>query len=51
LQPPLRVELIIIVQETNPSHSFGLLRPRRERPGSCGAAEQRDELAPFHSIT
>src|SRR5262249_2926497 len=27
-----------------------LLRPRRKRP-RCRAAEQRDELAPFHSIT
>jgi len=27
-----------------------LLRARRERPSGC-AAEQRDELAPFHSIT
>jgi hypothetical protein len=28
-----------------------LLRARRERPRCCGAAEQRDELAPYHSIT
>src|SRR5262249_22624866 len=28
-----------------------LLRPRRERPRCCRAAEQRDELAPLHSIT
>src|SRR6266511_2744082 len=28
-----------------------LLRARRERPCNCRAAEQRDELAPFHSIT
>ena len=27
-----------------------LLRARRERP-RCRASEQRDELAPFHSIT
>jgi hypothetical protein len=27
-----------------------LLRPRRERPGSRSAAEQRDELTPFHLI-
>jgi hypothetical protein len=26
-----------------------LLRARRERPRRCGAAEQSDELAPFHS--
>jgi hypothetical protein len=28
-----------------------LLPPRRERPRSRHAAEQRDELAAFHSIT
>jgi hypothetical protein len=28
-----------------------LLRPRRERPRGCRAAEQRDEFAAFHSIT
>src|SRR5216684_6789780 len=28
-----------------------LLRARRERPGRCRAAEERDELAPIHSIT
>ena len=28
-----------------------LLRARRERPPHCRAAEQRDELAPLHSIT
>jgi hypothetical protein len=27
------------------------LRARRERPSSYRAAEQRDEIAPFHSIT
>jgi len=30
---------------------MGLLRARRERPRGCRAAEQRDELAPLHSIT
>jgi hypothetical protein len=29
----------------------GRLRARRERPRGCRAAEQRDELAPSHSIT
>src|SRR5262249_8332876 len=29
----------------------GLLRARRERPRRRGAAEQRDDLAPLHSIT
>jgi hypothetical protein len=28
-----------------------LLRARRERPRSRRTAEQRDEIAPFHSIT
>src|SRR5262249_30205466 len=28
-----------------------LLRARRERPRGCRAAEQRDDLAPLHSIT
>src|SRR6516225_8482317 len=32
-------------------HAIGLLRPRRERPRCYRAAEQRDELAPRHSIT
>src|SRR5262249_34674082 len=35
---------------SNHRHRTALLRPRRERP-RCRAAEQRDELAPFHSIT
>jgi hypothetical protein len=37
-----------ISQIANTEH--GLLRARRERPRG-GAAEQRDELPPFHSIT
>ena len=32
-------------------HPLALLRARRERPRSRRAAEQRDELAPLHSIT
>src|SRR5262245_12354089 len=32
------------------ARTFGL-RPRRERPRRCCAAEQRDELAALHSIT
>src|SRR5215472_17346484 len=31
-------------------HPLALLRARRERPRRC-AAEQRHELAPFHSMT
>ncbi len=34
----------------NPDAPYPLLRTRRQRPGGC-AAEKRDELAPFHSIT
>src|SRR5262249_44415963 len=29
----------------------GLLRARRERPRGCRPADERDELAPLHSIT
>jgi hypothetical protein len=32
-------------------HLLGLLRARHERPRRCRAGEQRDELAPLHSIT
>jgi hypothetical protein len=28
-----------------------LLRPRRQRPCRCRAADKRDEIAAFHSIT
>src|SRR5215468_10374983 len=38
------------VEESNHWHRR-LLRPGRERPSCRCAAEQRDELAPFHSIT
>ena len=31
-----------------PDHGHRLLRPRRERPRGCRAAEQRDELAPLY---
>src|SRR5262249_61059825 len=37
-------------QATDPAHPFGLLRPRRQRPRRR-TPEQRDERAPFHSIT
>src|SRR5262245_6679920 len=36
---------------TNCGNFSALLRARRERPRGCRAAEQRDEIAPFHSIT
>ena len=42
-------------QYTDPRYLARLLRARGERPKKrrhgCGAAEQRDELAPFHSTT
>ena len=34
------------MEHADPPHSIGLLRARRERPRSCRAAEERDELAP-----
>jgi hypothetical protein len=40
-----------IVEDANARDFRRLLRPRSERPRHCRAAEQRDELAPFHSIT
>jgi hypothetical protein len=40
----------LAVEESNHWHSR-LLRPRRERPRYCRAAEQRDDLAASHSIT
>jgi hypothetical protein len=45
----VQVALSISHQHTDPPHPFGLLRTRCERP-SRGAAEQRDELAPFQLI-
>src|SRR5262245_8985455 len=40
-------------EKTNPDLfvPLALLRPRRERPCDRSAAEQRDEIAPVHSIT
>src|SRR5262249_26388682 len=42
---------VIAVKPTNQPHAAVLLRPRRQRPRDSSAAEQRDELAPLHSIT
>jgi hypothetical protein len=34
------------------TESYATLRDaRRERPRGCRAAEQRDEVAPFHDVT
>src|SRR5262245_59264084 len=38
-------------QHADPAHPLRLLRVPGERPRSRRAAEQRDELATFHSIT
>src|SRR5207249_1170859 len=38
-------------QYADPPYSPGLLRARRERPGRSRAADERNELAAFHSIT
>src|SRR5262249_7165582 len=35
----------------DPAHAVRLLRPRRQRPRRCRAAEQGDELPSLHSIT
>src|SRR5262249_30413018 len=38
-------------QHADAPQALALLRPRRERPRCRRAAEQRDDLAPSHSIT
>ena len=38
-------------EHANAAHAARVLRARRERPRRRRAAEQRDELAPLHSIT
>src|SRR5215467_8915218 len=48
---PLGIVRGDIREHANAPRAFDLLRPRRERPRRCCAAEQRDELAPSHSIT
>ena len=45
------VALGIAHQHADPPHALGLLRARRERPRSCRAPEERDEVAASHSIT
>ena len=48
---PLRIAPGESHQHTYAPHPLALLRARRERPRGHGASEQRDELAPLHSIT
>src|SRR5262249_41569926 len=38
-------------EHADPPQTIRLLRVHRERPRGSGAAQQRDELAPSHSIT
>src|SRR5262249_24303220 len=38
-------------EDADPPHAIWLLRARRQRPRDHRAAEQRDKLAPPHSIT
>src|SRR5262249_42012374 len=47
----LRIAVGKSVQKGDPAHSSARLRGRRQRPRCRRAAEQRDELAPVHSIT
>src|SRR6516162_5938962 len=47
----LRITLGKAHQHADPSRPTGLLRVRRERPRRRRAADERDELAPPHSIT
>src|SRR5262245_19224392 len=48
----IKLNVIVMVRRKHRELTFNVrpLRPRRERPRS-GAAEQRDERAPLHSIT
>src|SRR5262249_43018421 len=47
----LRITLGVSHEHADAPHPLSLLRARRERPYRSRAAEQRDELAPSHSIT
>src|SRR6516225_4674854 len=40
-----------IIDDADPRQPIALLRVRRERPRDRRAADERDELAPLHSIT
>src|SRR5262245_7023186 len=51
MSPCFRVALEKAHQHTDPPHPLALLRAPRERPRRRRAAEERDELAAFHSIT
>src|SRR5262249_60389412 len=46
-----RIVFSQVRKHTDPPHPLRLLCPRRKRPRRRSATEQRDELAPLHSIT
>jgi hypothetical protein len=46
-----RVVRSAVHEDTNPPQTFRLLRARPERLDDRSAAEQRDEVAPFHRLT
>src|SRR5262249_14909936 len=48
---PFRIALGEALQHADPPHALALLRAHRERPRHRRTTEQRDELAPPHSIT
>src|SRR5262245_65574297 len=48
---PFRIVLDQVREHADAPHPVGLLRPRRERPRGRRAADERDEIAPLHSIT
>jgi hypothetical protein len=43
-----RIRSVIKLSADAP-HAIGLLRARRQRPRSCRAADQRDEIASFQA--
>src|SRR6516164_7930977 len=51
LSPPSRIALVRTQEHADAPHPLWLLPARRERPRSRRAAEQRNEVAAFHSIT
>jgi hypothetical protein len=45
-----RIALGERIEHADPPHPLALLRPRRERPRRCRAAEEDDALPPFHCL-
>src|SRR5262249_14165407 len=48
---PLRIILACIQEHADAPHALALLRARHPRPRDRRPTEQRDEVAPLHSIT